>query len=392
MASLVVHTIVGFLFRLVLIFVGDVYDKDLAGDGPLYTDIDYRVVTDGANHVLHNESPYQRTTYRYTPLLAYLLTPNLFLDENWGKLLFSICDVLVGVFIARILPLQHRKYALLWFYNPMSAIIATRGSYEAIVAATVLATLYNAKQPNERTWLTGILLAFAAHLKIYPVIYSLALYFHIERSLSLHLTSRRFQLVISFVTTTILLNIFFYYLYGYEYLHETYLYHIIRRDARHNFSPYFYLTYLSPNHHLLSLITFIPQVLNTLIFSCRLYDQLELCLFALTFSFVTFNKVTTSQYFLWYLIFIPLLLPNLHLKWKTLFICLVAWLGSQGWWLYEAYQLEFQSKNTFVQIWLASILFGFVNVFILCIILCNYRQIKPVHVPPEKTKLEKKND
>ncbi len=177
-----------------------------------------------------------------------------------------------------------------------------------------------------------------------------------------------------------------------EYFHETYFYHIIRRDSRHNFSPYFYLTYLSPEHRLLSFITFIPQLFNTLIFSYRLYDRLELCLFALTFSFVTFNKVTTSQYFLWYLIFIPLLLPNIHLKWKTLLMLLLAWLAAQGWWLYEAYQLEFQAKNTFVQIWLASIVFGFVNVIILCTIIYNYRQIVSVPIPPEKTELEKKND
>jgi len=184
----------------------------------------------------------------------------------------------------------------------------------------------------------------------------------------------------------LILNGIFYYYYGYEYLYETYLYHIVRRDTRHNFSPYFYLTYLVPNHRVLPFLTFIPQLFNTIVFSYRLYNRLELCLFALTFSFVTFNKVTTSQYFLWYLIFIPILLPNIQLKWKTLFFLLVAWLFAQAWWLFEAYQLEFQGQNTFVRIWLASIVFGFVNVTILCMIMYNYRQIAP------KTQLEKKND
>ncbi|CAF3468828.1 unnamed protein product [Rotaria sp. Silwood1] len=392
MASLIVHAIVSLIFHILLILYGEFYDNELAGDGPLYTDIDYRVVTDASKYVLQNESPYRRTTYRYTPLLAYLLTPNLFLDENWGKFVFSICDVFIGILIGWILPIHQRKYALIWFYNPMSAVIATRGSYESIVAVIVLTMLYNAKQSNERTWLTGILLALATHFKIYPIIYSLALYFYIDHNSSLYLTFRRFQLVISFILTTIILNVIFYYYYGYNYLHETYLYHIIRRDARHNFSPYFYLTYLSPKSYLLSLITFIPQIFNTLILSYRLYNKLELCLFALTFSFVTFNNVTTSQYFLWYLIFIPILLPNINLKWKTLFILLSSWLIAQGWWLYHAYELEFQGKNTFVQIWLASIVFGFVNVIILCIIIYNYRQIMPVSISSEKTDIEKKND
>jgi phosphatidylinositol glycan class M len=156
MASLIVHAIVSLIIHLLFILGGEFYDKDFAGDGPLYTDIDYRVVTDAANHVLQNESPYRRTTYRYTPLLAYLVTPNLFLDEHWGKFIFSICNVFVGLLIGWILPINQRKYALLWFYNPMSIVIATRGSYESIVAVTVLATLYNAKQPNEKTWITGV--------------------------------------------------------------------------------------------------------------------------------------------------------------------------------------------------------------------------------------------
>ncbi|CAF3976263.1 unnamed protein product [Rotaria sp. Silwood2] len=392
MASLIVHAIVSLIIHILLILYGEFYDKDLAGDGPLYTDIDYRVVTDASKYVLQNESPYRRTTYRYTPFLAYLLTPNLFLDEHWGKLIFSICDVFVGLLIGWILPIQQQKYALIWFYNPMSAVIATRGSYESIVAVIVLAMLYNAKQSNERTWLTGILLALATHFKIYPIIYSLALYFHIDHNSSLYLTHRRFQLVISFILITIILNGIFYYYYGYTYLHETYLYHIVRRDARHNFSPYFYLTYLSPKNYVLSLITFVPQIFNTLVLSYRLYNKLELCLFALTFSFVTFNKVTTSQYFLWYLIFIPIILPNINLKWKTLIILLSSWLLAQGWWLYHAYELEFQGKNTFVQIWLASIVFGFVNVIILCMIIYNYRQIIPVSISSEKTDIEKKND
>ncbi|KAK3071683.1 GPI mannosyltransferase 1 [Coniosporium uncinatum] len=95
---------------------------------------------------------------------------------------------------------------------------------------------------------------------------------------------------------------------------------------------------------------------------------------AQTFAFVTFNKVCTSQYFLWYIIFLPFYLPSSSLLAEpTLGITAgILWVIGQALWLQQGYQLEFLGRSTFVPgLWASGVLFFLVNSWILGIIISD---------------------
>jgi phosphatidylinositol glycan class M len=96
MSSLKRHLLYSAIIRLVLIAYGEIQDKISEVQ---YTDIDYRVVTDGAMHIYNGRSPFDRHTYRYTPLLAIFLLPNIYLHRCFGKLLFAAFDLVIAVII-----------------------------------------------------------------------------------------------------------------------------------------------------------------------------------------------------------------------------------------------------------------------------------------------------
>lgn len=122
----------------------------------------------------------------------------------------------------------------------------------------------------------GFWYGLAVHFKIYPIIYSFALYFWIDMDYKKLKEQNSFvaiyskkgfftkdRLLFTFVSafTFIAFTAGFYFVYGYEYLYESYLYHFIRKDHRHNNSVYFYLIYQlfdEPKMTAIAILTFLP--------------------------------------------------------------------------------------------------------------------------------------
>ncbi|MCJ1471967.1 GPI mannosyltransferase 1 [Lambiella insularis] len=408
------------LLRIVLLFYGLVQDAY----SPLkYTDIDYFVFTDAARYVSRGHSPYDRETYRYTPLLAWLLLPTSWPGVGWfsfGKAVFSIADIFTGWLLALILRSRaggsmnresSMKFASIWLLNPMVATISTRGSSEGLLGVMVISLLWAVT--NRRIKTAGVLLGLAVHFKIYPFIYAPALLVHLswprfpdekaqtisKKYLAPLLSHENIELAASSLITFAGLNAAMYAMYGYPFLQHTYLHHVTRIDHRHNFSPYNTLLYLSSSSPSsaqtvkLESLAFIPQLLlsGVLIPFVLAKRDLPDTMLAQTFAFVALNKVCTSQYFIWFLLLAPLYLSHSSLVSRPRLGLAAAalWIGAQGLWLWQGYELEFLGHSTFVPgLWGSGLLFYVVNMWILGIIVGDIGKAAPEIVAQRNSKVE----
>lgn len=314
------------LLRIVLLLYGLFQD---AHSSLPYTDIDYFVFTDAARYVSRGRSPYQRETYRYTPLLAWLLLPTAWPGAAWfsfGKVMFAVADIVAGWLMVLVLKSREGggmkteralKFASIWLLNPMVATISTRGSSEGLLGVMVVALVWAVTK--RRIVLAGVLLGLAVHLKIYPFIYGVSILWYlaspspetrktsislIEQSLTFANRSR-VVLAVSALSTFMALNAVMYTVYSTPFLTHTYLHHLTRIDHRHNFSPYNTLLHLSSaspattSGWRFESLAFVPQLAISAVLIPIVLAKKDLpsTMMAQTFAFVAFNKVVTSQVF-----------------------------------------------------------------------------------------------
>jgi phosphatidylinositol glycan class M len=300
-----------------------------------YTDIDYFVFTDAARFISQGQSPYARDTYRYTPLLAWLIYPTTWTGTFWfsfGKVLFAVGDIVTGWMMYRILR-EYRgldkeralRFASIWLLNPMVATISTRGSSEGLLGVFVTALLWAVLA--KKMVFAGMLLGLAVHFKIYPFIYAASIVWWLDESnvgkekrvvkgksqrsildqVLAFINPQRITLAIFSIIMFAVLNAVMYQMYGWPFLEHSYFYHLSRIDHRHNFSPYNTLLYLnssptsfsesSASTFELERLAFLPQLLLSAVMIPLALAKKDLpsTMLAQTFAFVTFNKVCTSQ-------------------------------------------------------------------------------------------------
>ncbi|CEH17504.1 Mannosyltransferase [Ceraceosorus bombacis] len=247
-----------------------------------------------------------------------------------------------------------------------------------------LAAFKGVEEPSHTLWgtplLSPVLLAMAVHLKLYPAIYAVPTLAHLLATGKPHRWAAALRYAVVAGYTFAVTGLMCWLLWGPPYLEASFFYHLTRLDVRHNFSPTFLPAYLGTTSGILSttqstsvdtllgaLAGFGPQLVLVIAIGWTLGSRdLAAACAAQTLAFVAFNKVSTSQYYMWFLWFIPIVAPTLKFASpREPWILLAAWVGAQAIWLSQAYLLEFRALDTFVRTWSASLLLLVTHAIIL---------------------------
>ncbi|XP_018650099.1 hypothetical protein Smp_128810 [Schistosoma mansoni] len=353
------------------------------------------------------------------------------LARLWGKLIFITADLICGCIQYKII--QNKQFVscfilfcFSWLFNPVTSVVSARGNADGLQSCFVLACLWCIL--NRRIIPAGFLYGLCIHVRIFPIIYAPSIYLWLMMTDNSHnkdnqkknkgstpqsqsvfsilfkLPNRNHFLfgISCLLSLTMLTGLCYLYFGGMLFLQQAYFYHFTRSDFKHNFAPHFLSVYLLsgekwiaekqilPIYNLRQCLS-TPEVLERLFnvtsimpciilipcLSFKLYSNISLCWFALTYTFVTFNRVCTAQYFLWSICLLPVALADIRLPssitpYRAIVQNLMLWFGSQGIWLASAYALEmctlkgpFLNHIIWIIVWTASLNFFACNIFIL---------------------------
>jgi phosphatidylinositol glycan class M len=424
----------GLLLRLGMVLYSAIHDQVFE---VRYTDIDYDVVTDGSHALWTGGSPFDRVTYRYSPLLAAVMLPNAFAFYAFGKLLLSLCDVVAAGYafdtfartagraaIGNDATWRNPKFMVSAFllFNPVVINVSTRGNSDTITTLLILGALSSF---SRRAYaVAGLFLGFSIHIRIYPIVYVPCFVFALLQRVATHgaktgsgrstkpalvggqhrsfpalaraawtpeflsgLVSAAVGVTVAAGVPTVLCYAWL----GQQYLDEALLYHIGRIDHRHNFSPYWYPMYLGmaardvpgalgvgvePAVAWLKtgLAAFVPQLGALLAAAWILRRHVAHSVTVVTMIFITFNKVCTVQYFVWFLPLLPFVFATTQTGhghgaaspgYRGVlngFVIGAVWFGCLVWWMVQSVRVEFHNEQAFVSLWFASVFFFLMEV------------------------------
>ena len=95
------------------------------------------------------------------------------------------------------------------------------------------------------------------------------------------------------------------------------------------------------------------------------------------------NKVCTSQYFMWYLWFLPLVIPRLlpdsdsggGISPVKGALMVGLWVAGQALWLSQGYRLEFLGEGVFLELWTSGLVMLGINGWLVGSLIESYRWI-----------------
>lgn len=160
---------------------------------------------------------------------------NNYIHRLAAKFIFCVCDILFGMILWEIIEAQMKvpkkvmNYVGIWILCPLVVNLSTRGSNDNMVGLILFIAIYYLLK--RRYVLAGIFYGLSIHFKIYPIIYSIVFFMQIDTNKLLLAQNRKFmaffkffitkdRLVFAFTTvfTFVFLIIFFYLIYGYDFL------------------------------------------------------------------------------------------------------------------------------------------------------------------------------
>lgn len=109
------------------------------------------------------------------------------------QVLFSACDIAVGVVILEILRLRNlgrhaRYYCALWVLNPLSITISTRGNADSLVCLLLHLTLYFLLR--RRTSVAAICFGLAVHFRVFPIFFAPTILLYLNDAYTLDTSGR----------------------------------------------------------------------------------------------------------------------------------------------------------------------------------------------------------